>query len=124
MKGRRTRRRPPPKLLGIHGVVLRSADPTALARRWTELTGMEPLRRSRREIVLGGPELFVILRKGGADAVEELHLAVKEIAATRRRTRPDPLGGDSWEKSLGAFSLIVREFRRPPSLRWRRKRRG
>jgi hypothetical protein len=109
--------------LGIHGVVLRSADPAALARRWTELTGMEPFRRSRREIVLGGPELFVIVRKGRADAVEELHLAVKKIAAGGRRTRPDPLGGDSWEKSLGAFSLIVREFRRPPSARWRKTRR-
>lgn len=83
---------------------------------------MEPLRRSRREIVLGGPELFVIVRKGRADAVEELRLAVKEIAATRRRTRPDQLGDDSWEKSPGAFSLVVREFRRPPSSRWRRTR--
>jgi hypothetical protein len=114
------------ELLGFHGVVFRSADPAALARRWTELTGLEPLRKSRREIVLGGPELFVVLRKAArseAEGLAELHIAVKEIDVPRRKARPDPLGGDSWGKTLGGFDLVVRQFRRPPARGWRRKRR-
>ena len=115
-----------PELLGFHGLVLRSADPAALARRFTELTGLEPLRKSDREIVLGGPELFVVLRKPAlseADGLVELHLAVKEIDVLRGKAQPDPLGGDSWKKTLGGFDLVLRQFRRPAAPSWRRKRR-
>lgn len=114
-----------PELLGIHGLVFSSADPSALAERWSSLTGSTALRRSRREIVLGGPELFVIVRrskKGSADALEEVHLAVEDLAATRRKSTKDPLGGDSWSRRVGDFVLVVRQFRRPPSASWRRRR--
>lgn len=113
------------RLLGVHGLVFSSADPNALAARWEELTGLRPLRRSRREIVLGGPELFVTVRKArksSADALEEVHVAVQEIAATRRKAKGDALGGDSWTRSVGAFELVVRQFRRPPAKAWRRRR--
>ena len=112
-------------LLGVHGIVLSSADPAALAARWRKLTGLAPLSRSRREIVLGGPELFVIVRKNrgaSTDALEEVHLAVEDIAATRRKAARDALGGDSWSRSVGAFDLVVRQFRRPPGKAWRRRR--
>lgn len=114
-----------PELLGLHGLVFSSADPNALVDRWSELTGVTPLRRSRREIVLGGPELFVIVRrskKGSADSLEEVHLAVEEIAPTRKAAREDALGGDSWSRKIGEFVLVVREFRRAPARPWRRRR--
>jgi hypothetical protein len=107
-----------PEPLGIHGLVFSSARPASLARRWIELTGLKPLRRSRSEIVLGGPELFVVVRKRraiSATRLEEVHIAVEEIAVTRRKTLPDPLGGDSWKRMLGDLALVVREFRRPPA---------
>ncbi|HVE66354.1 MAG TPA: hypothetical protein VNC59_07220 [Thermoanaerobaculia bacterium] len=112
-------------LLGVHGIVLSSPDPEALAARWQTLTGLVPLRRSRREIVLGGPELFVVVRRGrrtSTDTVLEVHLAVEDIAATRRKSTRDALGGDSWSRSVGAFDLVVRQFRRPPAKAWRRRR--
>ena len=68
---------------------------------------------------------FVVVRKGAAgspDVLEEVHLAVEDVAATRRKALPDPLGGDSWSRSLGSFDLVVRQFRRPPERSWRRKR--
>ena len=114
-----------PELLGIHGLVFSSADPNALAERWSELTGSTPLRRSRRDIVLGGPELFVTVRrskKGSADSLEEVHMAVEEIGPTRKAAREDALGGDSWSRRVGEFVLVVRQFRRPPSRSWRRPR--
>jgi hypothetical protein len=120
------RRKAKPELLGIHGIVFRSADPPADARRWTEITGLEPLRRTRREIVLGGPELFVVVRKAtprSVEGLEEVHLAVEDIGVTRRKASPDPLGGDSWKKRLSGFDLVMRQFRRPPARIWRRKRR-
>ncbi|MFN2387972.1 MAG: hypothetical protein ABR576_17100 [Thermoanaerobaculia bacterium] len=114
------------ELLGFHGLVLGSSEPEALARRWRDWTGLPVLRRSRREIVLGhGPELFVTirrLRRGQPDRVEEAHLAVKELAATRRRGDPDPLGGDSWRRPAGPLDLVVRELARPPAASWRKKR--
>ena len=122
---RRKSRSKGPELLGIHGLVFSSADPNALAKRWSELTGSTPLRRSRREIVLGGPELFVTVRrskKGSADVLEEVHLAVEEIGSTRRAAREDALGGDSWSRKVGEFVLVVREFRRAPARPWRRRR--
>jgi hypothetical protein len=122
---RRRKRKEKPELLAIHGAVLGAPDPAALARRLAALTGLEPLRRTRDEVVLGGPELFVIVRKrarSSAGALEEIHVAVKEIGATRRKATPDPLGGDSWKRTAGDFVLVVRQFRRPPSRRWRRKR--
>jgi hypothetical protein len=112
------------ELLGFHGVVLRSTDPASLARRLTQLTGLEPLRKSRREIVLGGPELFVVLRRAvrsEAEGLAELHVAVREISVGRRKARPDPLGGDSWSENLDGFDLVVRRFRRPPARTWRRR---
>lgn len=114
-----------PGLLGIHGLVFSSADPSAFAERWSALAGLTALSRSRREIVLGGPELFVTVRKakaGSADSLEEVHLAVEKIAATRKERREDALGGDSWSRSVGAFDLVVRQFRRPPRRAWRRRR--
>lgn len=112
-------------LLGFHGLVFSSPDPTALARRWEELTGLRPLRRSRREVVLGGPELFVVVRRarpGSPESLDEVHLAVDELAATGRRGEPDALGGDSWSRRAGASVLVVRQFRRPPGRKWVRRR--
>lgn len=114
-----------PGLLGIHGLVFSSADPGAFAERWSALTGLTALRRSRREIVLGGAELFVAVRKakaGSADVLEEVHLGVEEIAVTGRKRREDALGGDSWSRRAGTFDLVVRQFRRPPAKAWRRRR--
>jgi hypothetical protein len=115
------------ELLGFHGLVLGSSDPDALARLWAELTGLPVLRRSRREIVLGhGPELFVTIRRirrGEPDRVEEAHLAVKELAGTRRRGAADALGGDSWRRPAGPVGLVVRELARPPGAGWGQKRR-
>jgi hypothetical protein len=117
-------RRRRPELLGFHGIVLSSTEPGPLARRWRELTGLPLLRRGRDEIVLGAPELFVVVRRkaSGADTLEEAHLAVEELSATGRRGAPDALGGDSWSRDAGESTLVVREFRRPPSPRWRRRR--
>lgn len=117
----------PPALLGVHGLVFSSTEPDALAKRWSRLTGLRVLRRTRREIVLGGPELFVTVRRAGgkaagADVLEEVHLAVDEIGTTGRESQEDALGGDSWSRALGPLVLFVREFRRPPSKAWRRRR--
>ncbi|HZI65752.1 MAG TPA: hypothetical protein VFF17_04235 [Thermoanaerobaculia bacterium] len=112
-------------LLGVHGLVFSSPDPDALASRWKKLTGLAPLRRSRREVVLGGPELFVIVRRGAkaaGDALEEVHVAVEEIGATGKKGSEDALGGDSWSRSAGSFDVVVRQFRRPPGRAWRRRR--
>lgn len=124
-KGKRGRSRDA-GLLGVHGLVFSSADPDNLAALWERLTGLAPMRRSRREIVLGGPELFVIVRKGrkaSFDALEEVHMAVEDVRATGKKSVEDALGGDSWSRSLGAFDLVVRQFRRPPAKAWRRRRR-
>ena len=115
-----------PDLLGFHGLVLGSTDPQALAVRWQELTGLPVLRRSRREFVLGhGPELFVTirrLRRGEPDRLLEAHLAVKDLAKTRRSGEPDALGGDSWRRRAGSLDLVLRELARPPGAGWRKKR--
>jgi hypothetical protein len=116
-----------PTLLGVHGLVFSAADEKALAEKWSRLTGLPVFRRNRREIVLGGPELFVTVRRArakpaGADSLQEVHLAVEEIAATGRESRKDALGGDSWSRAVGSVVLVVREFRRPPSKTWRRRR--
>src|SRR4029453_11045325 len=74
-------------LLGFQGVVLRSTDPASLARRLTQLTGLEPLRKSRREIVLGGPELFVVLRRAvrsEAEGLAGLHVGVRQLTVRAR----------------------------------------
>lgn len=112
-------------LLGFHGLVFRSADPRRLAEEWRSLSGIGPLRKTREGYVLGGPELFVIVRKGraaSADTLDEVHLAIENVAATRRKTVEDPLGGDSWSRRLGSLDLVVRQFQRAPSGSWRRKR--
>lgn len=115
-----------PELLGFHGLTFRSPDPEKLAARWQKLTGLPVLRRSPREIVLGhGPELFVAFRRAaafGADRLEEAHLAVKKIAETRKKAQPDALGGDSWEREAGRVLVVGRQFRRPPSARWKKNR--
>ncbi len=118
-------RRSAAAVLGFHGLVFRSANPRRLAEEWRSLTGLGPLRKTRGGYVLGGAELFVIVRKGraaSADALEQVHLAVEDVAATRRKTAEDPLGGDSWSRRLGSLELVVRQFQRPPSGPWRRKR--
>lgn len=116
----------PPTLLGFHGLVLRSADPLALVRRWRELTALPLLRSSRREVTLGGPELFVTVRRGprgSPDALEEIHLVVEDVGATRKKAAPDALGGDSWSRRVGAFELVMRELARAPGRSWKAKRR-
>jgi len=125
---KRIRKRPVP--LAFHGIAIRSRDPKKTARRLRELLGWSVLSRTRREVVLGaGPELFLAIRTSPPDAseserVDEIHLAVKEIGRSRRRTEKDPLGGDSWiAEILPSLTLVSREFRRAPSPRWRRKRR-
>ena len=115
-----------PELLGFHGLVLRSADPPALAQQWMKLTGMPVLRRTAREIILGrGPELFVTIRRsraGVGDGIEEVHLAVKRLVEAGRRGERDPLGGDSFSRRAGELRLTMRECRRPPAPRWRKTR--
>lgn len=120
------RRQRAPDLLGFHGLVFRTPDPVGLARRWQELTGLPVLHRSSREIVLGhGPELFVLFRRGDrdeGDRLEEAHLAVRKIADWRRDAEEDALGGSSWAREAGRVRVIAREFQRPPSRRWKKKR--
>ncbi len=130
-----------PTPLAFHGIVIRTGDPEALARRIAPILGWPVLSRSAAEIVLGaGPELFFILRASrsrgrrtvpnGRDAgvvVEEIHLAVKSIGQSRRRVEQDGMGGDSWsvrlsEKSAPEVKLHVREFRRAPRGKWKKKR--
>lgn len=116
----------PPTLLGFHGLVFRSGDPLAVARRWRELTSLPVLKTSSREVTLGGPELFVTVRRGprgSPDRLEEIHLAVEDVGATRRKAAPDALGGDSWLRRVGAFELVVRELTRAPARSWKTKRR-
>jgi hypothetical protein len=113
--------------LAFHGVTIRSADPEAAARRCRSLLGWRVLRRSSREIVLGeGPELFLWIRRAGMgerEGVEEIHLAVENLATARRAARPDALGGDSWTRPLAdSLALTLREFLRAPAARWRKKR--
>ncbi len=125
MKRKRKIARRSAAALGFHGLAFRSANPRRLAEEWRSLSGLGPLRKTRGGYVLGGPELFVIVRKGRAgstDTLEEVHLAVENVAATRRKTAEDPLGGDSWSRRLGIFELVVRQFQRAPSGSWRRKR--
>ena len=115
------------ELLGIHGLVIRARDRKRLAKRLGDLLGLPVLRRSRGEIVLGGgPELFIAVRaatRSRPEGLEEIHIAVEEIATARRKTIEDALGGDSWTRSLGAgLTLTVRQFRRPPGRRWRKNR--
>ncbi|MEP6800932.1 MAG: VOC family protein [Acidobacteriota bacterium] len=117
-----------PTPLGFHGLTVRARDPEALAETWRALLGWEVLRRRRGVIVLGaGPELFVEIRlpsRGKPEGVEEVHLAVKNLDRSRRRSRPDRLGGDSWTRPLtDLVSLTVREFRRAPAPQWRKRRR-
>ena len=115
-----------PTLLGFHGLVFRSADPPALARRWRELTSLALLKSSAREVTLGGPELFVTVRRGrrgSPDTLEEVHLAAEEVSATRRKTAADGLGGESWSRRVGSIELVVRELSRAPARSWRPKRR-
>ena len=120
-------KRKQPTLLGVHGLVFSAAEPEALAKKWSGLTGLPVFQRKRREIVLGRPELFVTVRRArgkpaGADSLEEVHLAVEQILATGRKSRKDALGGDSWSRTVGSVVLVVREFRRPPAKAWRRRR--
>ncbi|MEO8432932.1 MAG: hypothetical protein ABI592_15615 [Acidobacteriota bacterium] len=116
-----------PSPLAFHGIGIRAHDPQALARRCRDLLGWRTLSSSRREIVLGeGPELFLAIRptrSGEAEGVEEIHLAVEHLKRSRRRATEDSLGGDSWSVSLLAvLALTMREFRRAPKPRWRRRR--
>jgi len=113
--------------LAFHGVVIRARDPRALARKLREVLGWGVLRASSREIVLGdGPELWIAIRpspKSESESVAELHLAVKDIARSRRKAEEDPLGGDSWSAEIGnALTLTVREPKRAPARSWVKKR--
>jgi hypothetical protein len=116
-----------PEVLGLHGIVFSTPDPEALAARLQDLLGLPALRRTRSEIVLGsGPECFLAIRRrahSGGASLEEIHVAVSDISRARRRTLPDPLGGDSWSRNISdRLTLTVREFRHPPRGKWRRRR--
>lgn len=114
------------EILGVHGLVLRAADPGRMARLWQSLLGLPVLRRRSDEILLGaGPELFLSIRKlrrGEAEGLAEVHVAVKQLSATGKKGNPDPLGGDSWSRAVGNTRVTVRQFRRAPSAAWRKKR--
>jgi len=120
-------KRTAPTPLAFHGIGIRARDPEALARRLRRLLGWDVLRRTSREVVLGGgPELFIAIRRGspgGTEGVDELHLAVEGIPRSRRKTEEDPLGGDSWSAAIGnGLTLTVREPKRAPARRWVKKR--
>jgi catechol 2,3-dioxygenase-like lactoylglutathione lyase family enzyme len=114
----------PREPLGFHGVTIACADPAASAEKWRRLLRLPVLRRAPGEVVLGGgPELFVrFVRRSGPARVEEVHLAVDDLAAFRRGSASDALGGDSFSRELDGATLLVRRFARPPRPRWKRKR--
>ena len=116
-----------PAPVAFHGIAVRASDPDAAARRAREILGWPVLRRTRSEIVLGeGPELFLRIvraRRGESEGVSELHLAVENLSKSRRKTSPDPLGGDSRSDALiRGVALTLREFRRAPKGAWKKKR--
>jgi hypothetical protein len=76
-------------------------------------------------VILGaGPELFVrFRRRSGAPSVEDLHLAVQEIAAFRRPVSEDALGGRSFARDLPGAALVLRQIERAPGRRWKKRRR-
>ncbi|HYK43214.1 MAG TPA: hypothetical protein VE007_12560 [Thermoanaerobaculia bacterium] len=118
-----------PVPVAFHGIAIRAVDPDAVARRAAAMLGWPVLRRSRAEIILGdGPELFLRIvraRRGENEGLAELHLAVEELAKSRRKTVPDPLGGDSRTGELmRGVALTLREFKRAPAGAWKKKRRG
>lgn len=119
-------KRPTP--VAFHGFALRVRDPRAAARRIRDVLGWPVLFETSREIVLGdGPELFLSLRRAGGSTrpgIEEMHLAVEKLGRSRRKSRADALGGDSWTVDVGdGVALVVRELRRAPAARWRKARR-
>jgi len=113
------------ELLGFHGVVVQSPRPRAAARAWSRSTGL-PARQRGPEFLLGrGPELFVLIRRappGEEERIVELHLAARDLPIRRSRVVPDALGGDGFSREAPGARLVVREFRRPPSAAWRRRR--
>lgn len=116
-----------PVPVAFHGIAIRTADPEAAARKAAGILGWPVLRRSRSEVVLGeGPELFLRIlraRRGEDDGVAELHLAVENLARGRRKTKPDPLGGDSrTDQLIEGVALTLREFKRAPGGGWKKKR--
>jgi hypothetical protein len=116
------KKRPVP--VAFHGIAFRARHPEALARRAREIFGWKILRKTRSEIVLGdGPELFLRIVRGEPDGVVELHLAVENLSKSRRRTERDDLGGDSRSENLiEGVALTLREFKRAPGPKWRKKR--
>lgn len=105
-------------VLGGHGLVIDVENPEFEARRWRRALALPVLRRNRREVVLGGPAFFVVLRRAkGRAAVAEIHVAVKEISGVSRTT--DALGGRSAAADLDGTRLIVRQIVAPPSPAWR-----
>jgi hypothetical protein len=112
--------------LGVHGLVIRARDPRAVAARLRRILGWSTLASTKSEIRVGiGPEMFLAIRRdpGAGDRItlENLQVAVRGISGLRRKAHDDALGGDSWTRSAGeGLSITVREFRRPPRVRWRR----
>lgn len=116
-----------PVPVAFHGIAIRANDPDAVARKAAGILGWPVLRRRRGEIVLGdGPELFLRIlraRRGEREGVSELHLAVEQLAKTRRKTEPDALGGDSrTDEILEGVALTLRDFQRAPKGTWKKKR--
>lgn len=118
------RKKPVP--LAFHGVTIACADPASAARAWQRLLRLPVLRKSPREVLLGaGPELFLrFRRRSGPPRVDELHLAVEDLAPFRRPSSPDALGGDSFSRTLEGATLVVRQFERAPRSPWKKRRRG
>ena len=116
------KRRPVP--VAFHGIALRVRDPEAVARRARAILGWPVLRKARGEIVLGeGPELFLRILRGELEGVVEMHLAVEDLSKSRRKTERDDLGGDSRSEDLvESLALTLREFKRAPRAKWKKKR--
>jgi hypothetical protein len=119
------KKRPAP--LAFHGFAVRARDPETAARRAAAILGWPVLRKSRSEIVLGdGPDLFLrIVRaaRGQREGIDEIHLAVGELSKSGRKTNADALGGDSRTQILfDGVALTLREFKRAPRGKWRRRR--
>jgi hypothetical protein len=113
-------------LLGLHGIVLRSDDPSRDARRWRRALGLAPPRKALGGVTVGvGPEFFVTLRQAAPDAppgVEEIHVAVSGLRGAPGAV--DALGGRMIERRIGRIRLVVREFIAEPRQRPRRRARG
>ena len=105
------------EILGFHGVVLFTDRLERDARLWSKALAVPILRRGARAITLGsGPEFFLELRqarRGESVGRREVHVAVRGLSAAGGRR--DVLGGVSVRRTVGATTLVLREFTGPSS---------